>query len=289
MRYVPTNNLLFMKCFASPQNHEVLKGFIKDVLGIPIAGLTIENPYNIEHIEERLAHTIVDVLARLSDESLVTIEMQIQPRKRFLDRTAYYTSSRYTAGYGDRRFLPKDTNSPDALYASLRPVHGINICDFDMFEDNTDPLRTFTLFDVAYQTEFPRSPLNISFFQLNKTPLKHQVNLKHWITFFKGEAPAADAPEYIVKAYQVVEYNNLNEKERAMIDYAEMSRADTSAMLEYARDEGITQGVAQGIAQGRQEGIFQTALRMLERGMTINDIREITGLDAEDLKKLQEN
>jgi predicted transposase/invertase (TIGR01784 family) len=285
MRYAPTNNLLFMKCFSSPENSDVLKGFISDVLKIPITDLTIENPYNVDRIKERLAYTIVDVLARLSDESLISIEMQIQSHRHFGRRSLYYVASRYTAGYADRRFVKEGLSSSDAPYSSLRPVHGINICDFEMFLDSNNPLRTFTLFDKTYQTEFPGCPLSISFLELNKAPLEHQKNLKHWTAFFKGEAAAKDAPNYIKKAYRVVEYNNLDDKERAMIDYAEMSRVDTLAMIEYARDEGI----AQGIAQGREQAIVQAALRMLERGMAIKDICEFTGLDAETLKQLQEN
>jgi predicted transposase/invertase (TIGR01784 family) len=289
MRYAPTNNLLFIKCFASPENRDILKGFIKDVLNIPIKSLTVENPYNVDHIKERLAYTVVDVLARLSDESLVTVEMQVQSQKHFSRRSLYYASSRYAAGYGDERFVPKDLVSSEVLYASLRPVHGINICDFDMFSDNDDPLRSFRLFDVTYQVAFPECPLSISFLQLGKASLKHQENLRHWIAFFKGKPAADDAPDYILKAYQVVEYNNLDDKERAMIDYAEMTRADTQAMLAYAYDEGITQGIAQGVTRGREEGVFQIALRMLERGMAPSDICELTGLDPDTLRKYQEN
>jgi predicted transposase/invertase (TIGR01784 family) len=281
MRYAPTNNLLFMKCFASPENSDVLMGFISDVLAIPVTGLTIENPYTVDHIEKRLAYTIVDVLARLSDESLVTVEMQIQNQNFFVDRSLYYATSRYTAGYGDDRFVPKEALMSGEMYASLRPVHGINICDFDMFSDNTDPLRTFRLFDITYQVEFPKHLFSVSFLQLNKTPLKHQMNLRHWIAFFKGKRPAADVPDYIAKAYQVVEYNNLSEKERAMIDYAEMSRADTQGMIAYARKEGREEGALQTS--------LQTAQRMLERGMSIDDICEITGLDADTLRRLQED
>jgi hypothetical protein len=51
MRYLPTNNLLFLKCFASPENTDILSGFIKDVLGIAIEDVNPENPYDI-HIAQ---------------------------------------------------------------------------------------------------------------------------------------------------------------------------------------------------------------------------------------------
>jgi predicted transposase/invertase (TIGR01784 family) len=276
MNYAPTNNLLFLKCFASPENSNVLRGFIRDVLGISIKEATVENPYDIRHVQERLSHTTVDVLARLQDESLVTIEMQVQPQRHFAKRALYYTASRYITGYGDTRFIPAGS-APDTLYASPRPIFGINICDFNLFDDHNDPLRIFGLFDTTYHTEFPDPLLHMSFLQLRKEALVGQERLARWLSFFRGRPPAVDAPEYLEQAYRTVAYANLTEKEREMIDYEEMSREDTKAQLLYARDEGIEQGV------------FQTASRMLAHGMTLDDIRDITGLDTEAIRRLQEN
>jgi predicted transposase/invertase (TIGR01784 family) len=286
--YTPTNNLLFLKCFASPENSNVLCGFIRDVLGIPIKEATAENPYDIRTVQERLAHTTVDVLARLKDGSLVSVEMQIQPQKHFAKRTLYYAASRYVSGYGDERRIPGHSAS-DALYASLRPIFGINVCDFNLFDDYTDPLRTFELFDTTYHTKFAEPLLHISFLQLKKEALAGQERLAYWLSFFKGCPPAVDVPEYLKQAYQTVAYVNLTEKEREMIDYAEMSREDAKAQLEYARDEGIEQGIARGRVQGIEQGTLQTASRMLTRGMALRDVLDITGLDAETIKRLQEN
>ncbi|MDR1015418.1 MAG: PD-(D/E)XK nuclease family transposase [Coriobacteriales bacterium] len=294
-RYAPTNNLLFLKCFASPENADVLAGFIQDVLGLPVAEATVENPYDVRRVRERLAHTVVDVLARLGDGSLVTIEMQVQPQRHFAGRALYYAASRYVAGYGRAGGLPAlpsagcaagcggegGGGTPGAPYASLRPVFGINVCDFDLFPGCPDPLRCFGLFDTTYQTEFPGPPLHVSFLQLRKEALPGQKGLARWLSFFRGEEPAEGAPAYIGKARRAVLYANLDEKEREMIDYAEMSRADAQGQLEYAWDEGMAQGMARGISQ--------TAARMLAKGIEPDTIRDITGLDAEAIRLLGEN
>jgi predicted transposase/invertase (TIGR01784 family) len=308
VNYKPTNNVLFLKCFASPENADVLEGFIKDVLGIPVTDVTIENPYNIQQIEERLTYTIVDVLARLEDGTLITLELQVTPQVSFAKRSAYYMSSRFVSGYGDRR-TALESSASDTLYSSLRPIYGINICDFNMFEDNDDPLRSFKLFDTTYNVAFPEDLFHISYLQLKKVPHKNQEALKRWISFFKGLEPEDDLPDYIEKAYQVIAYTNLTEKEQKMIDYAEMSREDAKAQLLYARNEGMEQGRAQGIEhgieqgriegiaqglergveQGMERGILQTASRMLAKGMAIGDVQDITGLDADTVKRLCDN
>jgi predicted transposase/invertase (TIGR01784 family) len=127
--------------------------FTRRIKYISVKEATVENPYDIRHVQERLSHTTVDVLARLGDRSLVSIEMQVMSQRYFAKRVMYYATSRYLSGYGDTRFIPAGSAS-DALYASLRPIFGINVCDFDLFDDNDDPLRTFGLFDTTYHTEF---------------------------------------------------------------------------------------------------------------------------------------
>jgi predicted transposase/invertase (TIGR01784 family) len=288
MNYAPTNNLLFLKCFASPENSDVLKGFIKDVLDIPLTDITIENPYNIHQLEKRLTYTTVDVLARLEDGTLITAEMQVTPQVHFAKRSAYYTTSRFVTGYADPR-TRSQSNSSDVLYSSLRPIYSINICDFDMFETNDDPLRTFELFDTTYKEPFPENLFHISYLQLKKVPRKNQEALRHWISFFKGLKPEDDIPDYLKKAYQVVTYANLTDKEQKMIDYAEMSREDAKAQVLYAREEGMAQGMEQGLERGLEQGRSEEAAHIiraaLSKGLDVNIIRDITGFDIETIRR----
>jgi predicted transposase/invertase (TIGR01784 family) len=83
----------------------------------------------------------------------------------------------------------------------------------------------------------------------------------------------------------MVSYANLTAKEREMIDYAEMSREDAKAQLEYARDEGVRMGME----QGRNAESAHIARAALLKGLDINIIRDITGLDAETIRRLEEN
>ncbi|MDR2106084.1 MAG: Rpn family recombination-promoting nuclease/putative transposase [Coriobacteriales bacterium] len=278
MRYAPTNNLLFMKCFASPQNGDVLKGFIHDVLGIKTNEVTVENPYDVRHIKKRLAHTVVDVLVRLPTGCLVTIEMQVQPQKHYDKRALYYLTSRYASGYGDKRFIKDGSALPDVLYASLRPVFGVNICNFDLFANNPDPLRSFTLFDTTYSVGLNEELVRMVFLQLPKAALEGQEAIGHWLSFFRGDTCSCDAPDYIRKARCVVEYNNLSGEERTMIDYAEMSREDAKAARLYAWEEGFGQGADQTISQ--------TAQHMLGQGLTLDEVCKLTGISKARLSDL---
>ena len=75
---------------------------------------------------------------------------------------------------------------------------------------------------------------------------------------------------------------------------------DTYNQIEYAREtgreegreEGLKEGHKKGHAEGREEGAkqksFDIAQRMLEKGIDIETISELTGLTAEEVSRLKE-
>jgi predicted transposase/invertase (TIGR01784 family) len=281
MHYAPTNNLLFLKCFSSPHSIEVLSGFISDVLGIKVDDIHIENPYDVAWVKERLGYTTVDVLARLPDRRLITIEMQCHPQASFDLRAAHYLTSRYVASYGDERLIPKDYRGQDTKYASLHPVCGINVCNFALFKKNDDPLRIFKLYDTTYNEEYAGGLLTMVFLQLVKKPLAGQERLRPWFEFFKGQPLSGDVPDYIIRAQEMTKYANLSEEERKMIDDAERSREDMKGQLCYAREEGEQRGEKRGIAlgekRGEQRGERRIIQQMYANGFDVPSIAKATG------------
>ena len=53
------------------------------------------------------------------------------------------------------------------------------------------------------------------------------------------------------------------------------------------RVEGIQQGVQQGLQTGKREAARHIAQALLKKGMSVEDIIEITGLSADELPSLQ--
>ncbi|WP_163654649.1 PD-(D/E)XK nuclease family transposase [Listeria sp. PSOL-1] len=105
-RWTAKNDLLFKKVFASPKWRHILIGFIQDILNLDVEDVTIDNPYSIETFykaskeENKLFYTEVDVLARLADGTLVTIEIQVNPQSYFKERALYYLADKYVSNYG---------------------------------------------------------------------------------------------------------------------------------------------------------------------------------------------
>ena len=65
---------------------------------------------------------------------------------------------------------------------------------------------------------------------------------------------------------------------------------DTYNQIEYARESGREEGLKEGREKGRAEGVkqnsFDIAKRMLENGIDIETISELTGLTAEEVSGL---
>ena len=54
--------------------------------------------------------------------------------------------------------------------------------------------------------------------------------------------------------------------------------------LERGREEGLERGREEGLERGRHEAMLEAARRMRGRGMSIQDIQELTNLPLEDLE-----
>ena len=71
---------------------------------------------------------------------------------------------------------------------------------------------------------------------------------------------------------------------------------DTYNQIEYARESGREEGREEGRKEGKEEGreegakqkSFDIAQRMLEKGIDIETISELTGLTAEEVSRLKE-
>jgi predicted transposase YdaD len=55
------------------------------------------------------------------------------------------------------------------------------------------------------------------------------------------------------------------------------------------RAEGREEGLAEGLAEGLEKGRVETARNALVRGLSVDIIREITGLDEETITRLSQS
>lgn len=285
-KYLPTNDLLFNKLLTSEDSPHILKAFVKDLLGLEFMTLKPKVPYHIDtykknYDELTLRMTEVDILATADDGSCITIECQIQKHKYFNERTLFYLAEAYCSPFGNTKTVEFIENNN---FSALRPVYGIKVVDFDLFDREKAALRIFRLLDEQTHEPFigqeNRQLLMLCFLSLTNKNIKETSAACHWQHFLKTGEVTPDAPNYLKEAKRKIDFYSLKEDEQTMIMNINKTEAIRNAELSTARDEGIEQGL-------RKEKCT-IARKMLAANLSFEQIAEFTGLKIDEIKKLRD-
>ena len=94
----------------------------------------------------------------------------------------------------------------------------------------------------------------------------------------------------VEKAKKILEEISSDERERYLAELRQKYIMDQKAVADAGYDKGIEQGIKEGIKQGREQGEknkqLEIAKKLKERGMKINEIEEITGLQYQEIESL---
>ena len=288
-RVLTTNDLVFKKVFASPQNSHILIGFINDILELGVTEVSVENTYNIRTFyDERkrpyVRYTQVDVLARLSDGRQVTIEMQVCGQKLFKERVLFYVMEIYAANYGKQE-LENNVGKyaiSEKKYSALRPVYSVCVMVENEFSKDGNPIHKFRLHDekndIYYENSDEEDLVTMVFLELKKSSNEMKKNIKAWFDYFKTGEVAKEAPLYLQEACRVAKYQNLEKEERDMISARQKAIDGAQAREDYVWDKGVEEGLARGKIE-----LLRT---LLSRGKTIQEIADFTGMSEEEIKSM---
>ena len=84
----------------------------------------------------------------------------------------------------------------------------------------------------------------------------------------------------------MAELAQLDDKDRIKYIKAMNTERDTYNQIEYARESGREEGREEGRAEGVKQNSFDIAKRMLEKGIDIETISELTGLTEKEISEL---
>ena len=85
---------------------------------------------------------------------------------------------------------------------------------------------------------------------------------------------------------QKIRHVSSNADELRMYELREKGERDYRSGLNFARREGMQRGMERGIQRGRLAALQTSARKMKALGMSLEQIHEITGLTAAEIKKL---
>ena len=311
-----TNNYIFQKVFGKKGNEEILKDFLISILNIPIEKIEIQTEVSLEKHLEKNKLGRLDIIAILNDDTIVNIEMQVNDYHNFIERSLYYWSGIYYNNLekGEDYKIAKRTIGINILnYTILKdgPYH--EICRIR--RDHKNKILTDKL-----ELHFIQIP------KFLKEKRKNQTKLEQWMQFIiqrnKTEVELAmKENKAIKKANEEYEYLIGDEEERRLAYLIDKNKKDQNTQiagaiekglrrgLQQGKKEGIKQGrkegveqgleqgrkegVEQGLEQGRKEGVEQgkkamleTAKKLLNKGMSVEEVQEITNLTAEEMKTI---
>ena len=193
-----------------------------------------------------------------------------------------------------------------------------------LLEADPAAVRETVLLPTALRQEYPDEKLGIldvralmedgaqinmemQILELRKLPeeLQSDDEVIRWMRFLAGKnrkelEDMAGTSEYIEEAYRELE--RMSADERARLEYEARQKAirDHDAIMSSAWEtgmekglqEGREQGMKQGMQQGLQQGIRQErqdiVFRMLEKGMNPEMIADLTGMNIEEIQKMEE-
>ena len=118
-------------------------------------------------------------------------------------------------------------------------------------------------------------------------------NLDGWLFVLKNMSRLDKIPLYLrkpifQKLFEIAEYSKLNREEKEMYDISLKRKWDAQGALTYAEQKGREEGLEKGREEGLEKGKREAALKMLEKGMTVELISDILGLSIEEIEELKD-
>jgi len=279
-RLNPLNDFLFFKVMGEKGNEVQLLGFLnavfkqsgkKSIESVEI----LENQSFIKDIASGKS-CILDVLAVLSDGTKVNIEVQLSNQRNMDRRSLYYWSKIYFESLNEGHD-----------YLELPNVIAINIIDFD-FLPSRNVHTCFNLREAANPSLILSHALEIHFINMVKWRKQEEKDiannsLHRWLTWFDEESP----PELIAEVVGMDSTIKAADERQSYVSQNEEARRIYWSRRKAEHDR--ISGINGARREGREEGLEIAARNALAKGLPIDVIHEITGLDLEAIKQLAGN
>ena len=269
----PVNDHVFKRVFGS--HLRVLAGFLSAVLEMPIGASDIrvlDPNFRAERDDDKLGVLDVKVETR---NGLIDVEVQVQPHLHLKKRLLYYTS---------RMFVEQIDKGQN--YGKLTRAVSIMIVDFELIKTDSAFHHRYRLYDQENRLEYSDA-LEINVLEIPKVQKDETSPVSRWLRFFAAKTEdefmqLAKTSPAMEEAWGVIKELSADERERLLAEDREKTRRDNAAYYE----TGLVEGRAEGITEGRLEERRAMIVKMLNQGLSPEQISNFTGIALEDVKAL---
>ena len=276
----PKLDVVFQALFGEVGNESITKGFLETILERKIDSIDLSrNPIlRREFKDEKLG--VLDIIAKLDENEICNIELQIVDKKNIIERILYYWSRLYS----------RQIKSGED-YKILQKAIVILITDFKL--ENLEELDYHSRWKIMEDKQGKKiiltQKLEIDIIELPKIigKEKEQDNLLDWLYFLenpKSERVTKKMKENENLKEAVKKLDNLSEDERMqrIADLRQKAIMDEKAIYE----KGLEVGIEKGIMEGSRKEKIEIAKKMLELKIDKETIAEATGLTEQEIEKI---
>ena len=272
-----TNDYVFHRIFGHKGNEKITAGLISSIIDKEIEEIKIdENPITEKDMKDDKVG-VLDLKAKLNNEIICNIEMQMVQQKDIDKRIMFYWSKIYTEEIKEKQ-----------QYSVLPKTIVILIANFKLRK-----LREIQKFHTKWQIreeEYRKilltDTLEIHIIELPKLIKQHKAGKLEkkdkdalWSLFILNPENVGD--EYMKENEDL----KLAKEELEKLKQDEHARYMAELRMKHIRDSQAIEdyGFDRGLEQGRKE----IAKKLLELKMPIEQIIQITGLSEEEIKSIQ--
>lgn len=276
---LPLNNdYVFKRVFAYEGNEDLLRDFLEAILNIRIQKIEVQNPELPKNYKEEKKGTL-DIKVQLNENTIIDVEMQLENEENIDSRSTSYLG----------KLVSNQLHTGD-FYTQLKKSIVICILNFEFYKTNNyhniakmkfDKATKETYIDMGYEEEEEvASPyIQMHFIELPKFIKKNpevKTRLEQWLWLLAGKEDKIEMAEKknkeVKKAVEVLDEMSMDPKER--------ERCESIALAEFFRRD------AERIKMEKQ--MKAVASKLLEKGMAIEEIVDITKLAKEEIEQLKE-
>ena len=316
----PQDDYLFQKIFASKGNEDMLAEMLEEILEIKIKEIEITNEYTLNKVYKDTKEGRIDLKAVVDNNKVIDIEMQIENKNDMKDRPVSYAAALYheTIEEGEKYNDSKEVIIISILSFNLFEddkymVSGRFRRD-DTYEEISDKIRLYYIQLPKFLKQNDKKKKKLAqwlYFisQKNREELKMAIEENDKVARAERlleEALADPETREILRIKRRIRYDKMMDErlaEKRKKEYEEAVKKKVEAAkkkveaakkkveaakkeAEAAKEKSRKEGRKEGKKEGRKEGITQIAKKMKEKGMSIEEIIQITELEKEEIEKL---
>ena len=279
-----TNDYVFKKIFAKPENNIELKELLEAILNIDIKKVEVKNQEISKNYEdEKLG--ILDIRAHINDDTIVDIEMQVANVYTIINRNISYSS----------RIITEQLQVGDS-YKYLKKLISINILGENLLKRNSYHSIAHMKFERTEKEKYVDMGFKEEQEELTDKIEVHYIELKKFLKKNPGISNKLEQWLWLIlgEEEKVKMASKQNKKiEKVVKDLDEMSADENERLEAYKRKLAVWDynvSIAEATERGKSEGVeeekIEIAKKLKRKGMDTKTIIEVTGLSKEKIESL---